>query len=944
MKKKVLLLLMLWVALTTFAAPKMSQSVEFQFDADDALKMEQVKAETTLAIENGKLAPTRSWTDQNGTQWNAYILNQGGLWSMVGDGSYTVEDFPTYLVSVYITTQKPDGLGYNNRYILDLCWPAAVYWYEDDARESLGDAMWDISPLEWFDDQTVFTMIDEGYVNLIGILHPNTVGTTCMYNGTDGYTFDTSTTISFANYDAELSWLDINLSGKLVGRGTPNVAMAYSGETSLLGMVPGVEHEVEVGEVHIFDCGDIDYENDWAFVYTEEFEPVRRYQVCFSSTDYAYINPETGLPYNDCYTSDLLPQGPGTCINKDGEYFSFWGTFFAAEGSEKPYGQWTGPEWWKQDAWGVFTTPEAYKLILGGYSGRDISEQDGTWVVYDGFYRSPVQDSANMIIGDKNAGMDFTWTDQFGEKWHAAYKGDIFFHNDPTDFLKFEMIPAEGITLAQSINLNKSQLDLSKGESVSLIATVLPENTTDKTVTWTSSNLAVATVDANGLVTAIAVGDATITATTADGSNLSASCKIIVKPTLATSITLDYSEYEIVEKSDFQLVATVLPELTTNKGVVWSSSDMWVASVDENGLVRAYSVGEAVITATTIDGSNLSASCKVTVVSSLAQSITLDKTEVSLKATETATLVATVLPETTSNKSVEWTSSNEAVATVNNKGEVTAIAVGEVTITATTADGSNLTASCKVTVVPTLAESITLDKTEISLEATETATLLVTVLPELATDKSVKWSSSNEAVAIVDANGLVTAIAVGEATITAATVDDSNLSATCKVTVIPTLAVSIELDQTEASVEEKSDLQLTATILPEHATNKEVAWSSSDKWVATVDNTGLVTIHSAGEVIITATTTDGTNLSATCRINVYSGIDGVNGNDVIVATIGDNIVVKNAKLGSNVRVYAADGSIITSEIATDGDVVVEVPAKGIYVVAIDGKSFKVMVK
>ena len=214
----------------------------------------------------------------------------------------------------------------------------------------------------------------------------------------------------------------------------------------------------------------------------------------------------------------------------------------------------------------------------------------------------------------------------------------------------------------------------------------------------------------------------------------------------------------------------------------------------------------------------------------------------------------------------------------------------------------------------------------------------------MATDKSVEWSSSDESVAVVDENGVVTAVAVGEATITATTVDDSNLSATCKVTVIPTLVVSIELDQTEASVEEKSDLQLTATILPEHATNKEVAWSSSDKWVASVDNTGLVTMYSTGEVIITATTTDGTNLSATCRINVYSGIDGVNGNDVIVATIGDNIVVKNAQLGSNVRVYAADGSIITSEVATDGDVVVEAPIKGVYIVSVNGKTFKVMVK
>ena len=669
-------------------------------------------------------------------------------------------------------------------------------------------------------------------------------------------------------------------------------------------------------------------------------------------------------------------------------------------------------------------------------------------------------------------------------------------------------------TLSTSIVLNKTSASLKAAETLTLVATVLPENATDKSVTWKSSNEAVAIVDTNGLVTAITVGEATITATTADGSNLSASCKVTVTSTLATSITLDYTEYEIVEKSDFQLTAIILPESTTNKGVVWSSSDIWIASVDENGLARAYSVGEAIITATTVDGSNLSASCKVTVVSSLAQSITLDKTEVSLEVTETAALVATVLPETSSNKSVEWKSSNEAVATVNNKGEVTAIAVGEATITATTVDGSNLSVSCTVTVVPTLAESIALDKTEISLEATETATLVATILPELTTDKSVEWSSSDEsvavvddngvvtaisvgdaiitatvtdgsgvsatcqvtviptmavsieldkteasieekselqltatilpeyatnkevawsssdmwiasvdenglvraysvgeavitattidgsnlsasckvtvvsslaqsitldktevslkatetatlvatvlpettfnksvewkssdkAVAVVDENGVVTAVAVGEAVITATTVDGSNLSASCKVTVIPTLAVSIELDQTEASVKEKSDLQLTATILPEHTTNKEVAWSSSDKWVATVDNTGLVTIHSAGEVIITATTTDGTNLSATCRINVYSGIDGVNGDDVIVATIGDNIVVKNAKLGSNVRVYAADGSIITSEVATDGDVVIEAPVKGIYVVAIDGKSFKVMVK
>ena len=250
----------------------------------------------------------------------------------------------------------------------------------------------------------------------------------------------------------------------------------------------------------------------------------------------------------------------------------------------------------------------------------------------------------------------------------------------------------------------------------------------------------------------------------------------------------------------------------------------------------------------------------------------------------------------------------------------------------------------KTTAGEELATSISLDKKEVSLEVAETTMLTATVLPETATNKSVAWTSSNEAVATVDANGVVTAIALGEAVITATTTDGSDLSASCQVTVIPTLAVSIEVTPNSVEAEENSEVQLSVNILPENATYKSVEWSSSNDAIASVNANGLVKIRKEGNVVITATTTDGTNLSATCSINVYSGIDGVNGNDVIVATIGDNIVVKNAKLGSNVRVYAADGSIIISEIATDGDVVVEVPVKGIYIVAIDGKSFKVMVK
>ena len=242
-----------------------------------------------------------------------------------------------------------------------------------------------------------------------------------------------------------------------------------------------------------------------------------------------------------------------------------------------------------------------------------------------------------------------------------------------------------------------------------------------------------------------------------------------------------------------------------------------------------------------------------------------------------------------------------------------------------------------------LSTFIALNKTSASLKATETLTLVATVLPENATNKSVTWKSSNEAVATVDANGVLTAIALGEAVITATTTDGSDLSATCNVTVVPTLVVSIEVTPNSVEAEENSEVQLSVDILPENATYKSVEWSSSNTDIASVNANGLVKIHKEGDVVITATTTDGTNLSATCRINVYSGIDGVNGNDVIVATIGENIVVKNATAGSVVRVYAVDGTMIATGVATEGDIVVEAPAKGIYIVKVGKQTVKVII-
>ncbi len=428
---------------------------------------------------------------------------------------------------------------------------------------------------------------------------------------------------------------------------------------------------------------------------------------------------------------------------------------------------------------------------------------------------------------------------------------------------------------AESLELDKTAAEITEGETLQLAATVLPEDATDQTVTWTSSNDGVATVDANGLVTAVAPGTATITATTNDGSNLTAACAVTVKPAvvLATSVTLNETTAEVTIGETLQLTATVAPENASNPTVTWSSSDDAIATVDANGLVTAVAAGTAIITASTNDGSNLTASCEVTV-KQLAVSLTLDKTAAEVTVGETLLLNATVLPDNTSNPAVTWASSNDAVATVDANGLVTAVAAGTATITATTTDGSNLTASCEVT-VKQLAVSLTLDKTAAEVTVGETLQLTATVVPDNTSNPAVTWASSNDAVATVDANGLVTAVAAGTAIITATTTDGSNLSASCEVTV-KQLAVSMTLDKTAAEVTVGETLLLNATVLPDNTSNPAVTWSSGNDAIATVDETGKVTAIAAGTATITATTTDGSNLTASCEVTVKPAVILVN--------------------------------------------------------------------
>ena len=314
-----------------------------------------------------------------------------------------------------------------------------------------------------------------------------------------------------------------------------------------------------------------------------------------------------------------------------------------------------------------------------------------------------------------------------------------------------------------------------------------------------------------------------------------------------TSLTLEYGETRT-------LTATVLPWNADNRYVYWSSSNPDVVWLTGDGIITASEYYEGTATITAQAGDKM-ATCTVTVKPPMVQNIMLDETEVWLAPGDRIILIATVTPNNAASPT--WSSSNPEVAMVDDYGMITAVAEGTAIITAQV-DGFK--ATCVVFVnkesheqpgFPGAVESVTLNTYKLTIEPGGTRTLIATVYPYDADDKTVVWSAFNPLIATVDDDGKVTAISEGSTFITARVGDKT---AECEVDV-KTILVPVEsvtLDCEMLTLTRGETRKLTATVLPSNAEDKSVAWSSSDTEVATVSHDGTVMAHSVGDVTIKA--------------------------------------------------------------------------------------------
>ena len=444
-----------------------------------------------------------------------------------------------------------------------------------------------------------------------------------------------------------------------------------------------------------------------------------------------------------------------------------------------------------------------------------------------------------------------------------------------------------------------------------------------------------------------------------------------------TGVSLNKNSASLDNGDTLQLSATITPSNASNKAVSWTSSNSSVASVNSNGLVTALSAGTTRISATTSDG-GYTAYCDITVISSgvSVTGVTLNESALSLEENETSTLVATVLPANADDKSVTWTSSDTSVATVSSAGVVSALKAGTATITVRTTDGG-FTASCTVTVTAPVVQTnftFTIDtsyfttasysdnngskeSTAVLIDGDGTQKVTWSSYQVRKQSSAMQWQKATSYILIQVPYNKVISCNISSTAGNFVTSQDESTgyfkiaedgTATGVVTSIEIVysadlvaVTGVTLDRNTLELDSGSSALLTATVLPANASNNGVVWSSSNTSVATV-NEGTVTGNIPGSAVITVTTTEG-NFTATCSVTVVSvpiavnkvatlSPDGINPGDKVIIAAQTSADAATAYVMKNELIEGSTYSYVSTSVSVSNHTIAYTSAATVWTV------------
>ena len=431
---------------------------------------------------------------------------------------------------------------------------------------------------------------------------------------------------------------------------------------------------------------------------------------------------------------------------------------------------------------------------------------------------------------------------------------------------------------------------------------------TGRTITWSSSDTSVATVDGSGLVTAVAPGRVLVSATI-DGVTGAAWLVVAAVPVAAVTVELPFESVVAGQVAQATVrLRDAEGNVLTGRAVTWSSSDASVAMVDGNGLVTTLSPGIVTVVAN-CEGRSGSASLFVGPVPVVAVTVELPVAGVIVgEATQAKATLRGASGILLTGRVVTWSSSNTTVATVDGGGMVTTLTPGSVTVVAT-CEGRSGSASLVVAPVPVGAVTVVLPVTRVVVgQSTQATATPRDASGNPLTGRAVTWSSSNTAVATVDGSGTVTTVSPGSVTLVA-TCEERSGSASLVVDPIPVATVTVVLPVTSVIVGQAT--QATATVRDASGnvlTGRSVTWASSSTAVATVDGSGAVAAIAPGAVSLTASC-EGRSGSATLAVN-----------PIPVATVSVVLAFANLYVGQTTQASAtlrdANGNVLTGRDVT----------------------------